>query len=77
VVTIRERVAEFDALTKAHPDERYLCMGVTADRHDLLAAGDVLAEAVAAYRSSGPDFHVQPCPCWAHVALAAWKAATG
>lgn len=58
--TIRERVAEFDALTKAHPDERYMCLSVAADRHALLAAGDALAEAVWAYLEhlnveQGPD----------------------
>lgn len=64
-MSIRERVAEFDSLTRAHPDERYLCLGVAADRHALLVAGDALADNLRvihdinpAPRVRGPRLHV-------------------
>ncbi len=66
--TIRERDAAWDGHNRLAP---------MADRHALLVAGDALAEAVGSQIGVPEDNHQQPCPCWAHEALAAWKAATG
>lgn len=91
-MTIRERVAEFDALTKAHPDERYICLSVTADRSALLVAGDALAAEARYVRAlvfRGKQLAATPGrrdegARWLgdalnrlEDALAAWKAATG
>lgn len=79
MTTIRERVAEFNALAKAHPDERYLCMGVNADRRDLLVAGDRLAAAAGLVANcAAPEIRLDWGPYHRlREAIAAWKAATG
>jgi hypothetical protein len=90
-MSVRERVAEFDALTRAHPDERYICLSVAADRHDLLVAGDALASMVQAQHPVTPmpalfgesalvwcdGCDAPEADCWAVPALAAWEAVTG
>jgi len=46
------------------------------DRRALLTAGDALAEEISK-RFADLAWHQQPCICWEHRVVAAWKVATG